>query len=326
MSLILGVHLLERIYLVSDTRLSSLDGTSPKDDLIKAFKINDRISAVAAGRALAASFVLNKLNELVTKDTTVNEFKKIVAENLKGFISEYVNVTGYHNGQVALIIGGFNLEKVKKVEASSLGNALSGMVKPANGRQVNQSIDKRLLNSFGQLSGKGKGDYITVNGVQDAELFSLTFNVETATVSDLKSAECYQYLIFHPQENIKTIQLPDEITSLLEFRNRSNKTTDDILYEDAELLMNFVRRVVRENNFPSVGGHIFPILQTPVGAIYPTGDIATFKNRAIVMSGSFYVENGTLMYVLEDGTKGKYRHLEELSNKYLIKDKEEMLI
>lgn len=331
MSLILGVHLLERIYLVSDTRLSSLDGSSYKDDLIKTFKFNDRISAVAAGRALAGSFVLNKLKKLVDENTTINELKSIVETRLKGCISDYVNTTGFHNGSIALIFGGFNLEEVKKIEASQLGKAMSAMVIAAKekgiNQSINQSIDKRLKNAFGQLGGKGKGNYIIVDGVQDAKLFSLTFDVQTASISELKIAECYQYIIFHPDKQLKTIQLPGRIISLLEFRNRENKSAEEILYEDSEILINFVRGIIRENNFSSVGGHVFPLVQTPVMPIFVTGDIGTFRQGQIVKVGSFYVENNAQMYELEDGTKGEYRHLEELSKIYLKNVKpEEMLI
>ncbi len=321
MSLILGIHLLERIYLISDTRLSSFDGSSFEDDLIKAFIINSKISVVAAGKALAASFVLNKLKALTNEDTTIHELKTIIDEHLRSFISDYVNSTNLHSGMVALIFCGFNDKKVKRIESSRLGDAMSAMAILAQGNQVNQSIDNRLLNSFGQLSGKKKGDYITVMDVQDAELFSLTFDIRSATISKIKIAECYEYLIFHPDQDIKMIELPKEVISLLEFRDKSNNSLEDTLYQDAELVINFVRRVIRENNFSSVGGHIFPLLQTPFSAYFPTGDIGTIKKGKIVKAGCFYAENNKIMYELEDGTKGEYRHLQDLSKKIIGKNK-----
>ncbi len=327
MSLILGLHLLERIYLISDTRVSYSDGRPPKDDLVKVFRLNHSISAVAAGMAYTASFVLNKLRENINEQTTINELNELLKSKLREFVSDYANVTGNHSGNVALIIGGFNQTKGKKIEASRLGNAMSAMVISAQGRQVNQGIDKRLLNSFGQLSGKGKGDYITVNDVRTAELLSVTFDVRTATTSDIKLTECYDYIIFHPNQTIRHVQIPHEIISLLEFRGRTGKSIEDILYEDAELLINLVRRILRENSFPSVGGHIYPLLQLPEVACFPTGDIVTINNGQIVRLGSFHVEDDAQMYELEDGARGRYRHLEDLTKKYMNDSKrEEMLI
>jgi hypothetical protein len=318
MSLILGVHLLEKIYLVSDTRLSYIYRDETQDDLIKVFVFNKRVSAIAAGRALASSYILNKLKQLTNEKTTVAELKKLINTKLRLLISDYVNTTGYDSGQVALIVGGFNLKKEKRIEASLLGKAMSAMVIAyGRGNTVNQSIDKRLKSSLGQLGGKGKGDYIIVDGIQDAELFSVTFDIKSANVSDIQKAECYEYLIYHPEQDIKTIELPSEITSILEFRERSGKTNEEILYEDAEILTNFVRRVIRENNFRTVGGHIFPLLQTPHQAIFPTGDLARFKNGRLVKAGSFYVKERKIMYKLEGGESGEYRYLGEMSKEYL---------
>jgi hypothetical protein len=331
MSIILGIHLLERVYLVSDTRVSYTDSDEIKDDLIKAFVFNKRVSAIAAGRALASSFILNKLKLLTSEQTTISEFKRLINDRLRPLISDYVNTTGYHSGQVALIFGGFNFGNKKKIEASLLGNAMSAMVvKAGERRTVNQSIDKRLKNSLGQLGGKGRGDYIVVDGVQEAELFSVTFDIGTANISSVQEAECYEYLVYHPQQNIRTIQLPPEITSILEFRERSGQTTEQIHYENAEILINFVRRVVRENNFKTVGGHIFPLLQTPHQAIFPAGDLARFESGCLVKAGRFDVEEGKVMYKLESGESGEYRFLGDMAKKYLKKEGEteysEMLI
>lgn len=295
--------------------------------MIKVFKFNNSVSAVAAGSAYPASFILNRLREEINEKSTISDLNALIKLKLAEFISDYVNTTGNHSGNVALIIGGFNHEKGKRIEASRLGKAMSAIVIPAQGRQVNQSIDKRLINSFGQLSGKGEGDYITVNDVRTADLLSVTFDIRTATISDIKSTECYDYVIFHPNQIMKHVRIPDEIVSLLDFRDRAGKSIESILYEEAELLINCVRRILRENNFPSVGGHIYTLLQLPELASFPTGDIATIRDGQIVRLGSFYVENGVQMYELEDGTRGKYRHLEDLAKKYIGMSKiEEMLI
>lgn len=311
MSLILGVHLLERIYLVSDTRVSSSDGTKHTDDLIKAFKINDRITALAAGNGLAASFALNQLKKLATDNTTIGEIKSIIESELKNIMSQYVNTTGMY-GQVALIFGGFNHDRKKKIEVSTLGNAMSAMVIPHEGQMVRQSIDPRLRASFSQLPGKQKGDYIVVDGVHDADLFSLTFDVQTAHISHIDHAACYEYQIYHPNQRFKTITLPAETVSMLEFRLKSDITGEEVLYEDSEILMTFVNKVIKENSFASVGGHIITITQFPVGATLPTGDIAIIQDGIPVMLGGVYVRDNKLKFKSKDGQIGEYRYLEDL--------------
>lgn len=327
MSLIMGLHLLERIYLISDTRLSYMDGRKPEDDLVKLFKVNNRISAVAAGNALPASYILNKLKEFVNEDTTIHEFRDIITNNLRRLITEYVERTTYHTGKVAYIIGGFNDGTVKKIEASKLGKAMSGELKKMEGKMVYQGIDKRIIASMGQLSGKGKGDYIRVDGVRSAELFSVDFDISTAKISESKEAECYDYLIFHPNQALVLVELPDEITGFIEFRERLQGITERTLYEDAEKLMSFANKVIKSNDFSSVGGHILIFIQTPEGAIFPTGDIATMREGEIVKLGGIFVRENRLCYELKDGTKGEYRHLEEISKNHLGKqDKDSMLI
>src|SRR3989338_5087485 len=137
MSLILGVHLLERICLISDTRASSIDGSTHSDDLIKAFKLNDKISAVAAGDGLAASYCLNRLKALTNEDTTADQLVEMINNHLKIIISEYVNKTGRY-GNVVIIFAAFNKESKKLIEASLLGKTISAGVIKHQGTTVNQ--------------------------------------------------------------------------------------------------------------------------------------------------------------------------------------------
>ena len=313
MSLILGLHLLERFYLVSDTRVTSESNKSDlvviRDNLIKTFNFNSRISALAAGTALPASYVLNKLKQKITANTTIEEFKSIVSSSLRPLVSEYVNSTGFHSGKVAIIFAGFNLEKGKEIEVSLLGNAMSAMVRAVGeGTTVNQSIDNRLRNALGGIGGKKKGDHIKVNDVFTSEMFSVVFNVRTAEI-ETKSVDCYEYAVFHPKQNIKTVPVPEELLSNLEFRERLSKSGEDQLYEEAQVLINFVRRTSKKYELWTVGGHVMVLLQTPNGNLFPTGDFGKIKDGKVVKFGSFFVRGSNLMYELEDGTIGEYRHI-----------------
>src|SRR5947209_6093974 len=125
MSLILGVHFAKKLFLISDTRATTeySDGTKDfRDDFIKLFNINRRITALAAGKAASAAFILQKLRDIVGEEGSLDDIKNAIGSQLKAVVSEYVNATGKY-GDVALIIAGYNPTKIKKIESSSLGNA-----------------------------------------------------------------------------------------------------------------------------------------------------------------------------------------------------------
>lgn len=319
MSMILGVHLLERLYLVSDTRLTEgqhPDGSSVfTDDFLKFFPFNERIGVVAAGSALGASYILNKLANHVSKLTSIDELMQLIDENLAKHISDFVNETGKY-GEIAFIIGGFNPHKLtKSIDVVKLGEAISGqLVAAGDGSMMNQSIDSRLISIMPQLPGKGKGDRIEIANVQESKMYTVVINIQTAQFR-VKEIDTYDYATFHPEQGTKNVSLPREILSSLEFRKRSKDWQND-LYEESETLMNFFRKIVREEGFDTVGGHIFPVLQIPEAGIYPTGNIGRNDvNGMLIDEGGIFVSNGQVTYVYKDGKKGVFRSLTEYVSK-----------
>lgn len=319
MTLILGVHLLERFYLVSDTRVTSErnDGKVVlKDNLIKDFVFNNKISAVTAGKALPASFILNRLRLRINKNSGISELKEVINTNLRSIISDFVNETGFDTGKVVFIIGGFDDEKGKYIEVSSLGNAMSSMV-IAQGEvvNVNQSIDSRLLIAMSGIGGKKKGDHIFVKDIKKSEMFTVKLNIQTAEWK-MEEVDCYNYVVFNPDKELKTVEMPEELMSILDFRERSGQRLEDQLYDEAELLINFVKTSITKHDFLEVGGHIFVSLQTPETNMFPTGDFAKVRDGNTVNAGSLSVEDGKIVYELEDGAVGKYRQIGTFLDEY----------
>lgn len=315
MSMILGVHLLERLYLVSDTRLTEgqlPDGTKVySDDFIKFFPFNERIGVVAAGSALGASYILNKLVKQVSKLTSIDELMQLINDNLAKHISDFVNETGKY-GEIAFTIGGFNPHKLtKSIDVVKLGEAMSGqLVAAGEGSMMNQSIDSRLIAAMPRLSGKGKGDRIEIENVQESKMYSVVINIQTAEFK-IKEIDTYDYVTFHPEQGTKNVSLPREILSALEFRERS-KDWESNLYQESETLINFFRKIVREEGFSTVGGHIFPVLQIPETNMYPTGNLGrNDKNGMLVNEGGIFASNGQATYEYKDGKKGVFRSLTE---------------
>lgn len=315
MSLILGVHLSRRLYLVSDTRLTTQypDGRKEyKDDFIKTFTLNKRISAVAAGGVKPALFILEKLKEEITPDSSMADLRVVIDQKLTEIIKEYVNSTGEY-GNVALITGGFNPTAKKKIESSRLGEAMSAMVVSKPGTTVQQSIPQYIIDGLGKALTLGevpKGTEIELD-IEDSEMITLTVDLQTGNYEQ-KVVPCYDSAIFYPRtQTMESIALSGELISEMEFGKRE-EFGEAILYQDAGRLSTFVTKIAQGYNLHTVGGQIFTIIQTLEGALFPTGGMATIKDGQLVPMGGIYVKDGIVTYELADGTKGTYRHLERM--------------
>lgn len=319
MSLILGIHLTRKIYLVFDTRATTRykDGRCEhNDDLIKVFLINKRISALVAGDAAPASFILGELKKRADEQSSMENFKEIINKELKKIISKYVNRTGKY-GNIALIIAGFNPGKRKKIESSALGEAMSAkLVARGDGSMARQAIDKTIINALSSaMSRQGilqKGMCVELD-VPDTEMIALEINIRLCSYT-LKPIDCYKYIIYHPGQPVITVDAPPELISILDFGERQSTNWQDIVYEDATRLMNLVNRAIRKYKFDTVGGHILTALVTLNGYFIPLGDLGRIKDGKVVKAGSIYAKNGDLSYRLEDGKSGKYRHIESLGD------------
>lgn len=317
MTLILGVNLLDKLYLVSDTRETTNPGEESEaylDDLSKYFYFNKQCCCVAAGKTLAASYFLNRLYPYILPDDGIDKLELLINSEGKQIISDYVDATKKHSGKVALIIAGFNPGKIgKSFTAARIGNALSGeLVEAGEGSRADQSVDKRITDAILDKVSKDrfeKDDRAEVKTF-NSRMLSVVIDIRTNRF-EIKNIECYDYVTFYPSKGgTVSIKLPDSLISYLEFRKRDDPYSDAVLYQDWQKLMSFVNNQVIMNGLATVGGHLFPVLQTIIGSYFPTGDLATIKNGRIVQTGSFFVdERGRLAYTYADGRNGIFRQL-----------------
>jgi|GEM_PF-2833556 len=320
MSLILGINLLRKLYLISDTRVTySVNGNEiHEDNQLKFTAINPRNSVVVAGNGHQSAFFVKKIKENVSLQGYLSDIKDYLDKNHKQIEKEYLEK--YHNpGLSVFIIAGYNNSSGKMVESSLLGNAMSGdLVARGNGSFSNQSVDHEIIQALTNgLAKKGtlnKGDFIEVN-VPNSGMLAIEIDTGKHTFT-LSEVDCYKYAIYHPNYWEKSVPVPDKLLSFLDFRNIGGKSTEDVLYEDAEVLYNFVSRTAREQNFDSVGGHVFVTLQSDnSGVLFPTGDLATIKDNQLVYAGTIEVIDSKISYVLPNGKKGEYQTIESLINK-----------
>ncbi len=81
MTLILGVHMATKTFLVSDTRLTRQmgDGSFKYEDTInKSFYLNKRTSGIAAGYVQLAAFVIKKLRDKFPESSFMKNLKKMI--------------------------------------------------------------------------------------------------------------------------------------------------------------------------------------------------------------------------------------------------------
>lgn len=325
MSLILGVHLAKKVFLISDTRatVKYVDGRKEiKDDLIKVFNIGKGVTALTAGDAKPAIYLLTKLKQLVQEDVALDEFKLVLKSNLKRLVSEYVNRMGEY-GNVGLIIAGFNPGRNKKIESSVLGQVMSAeLVAKGEGSGSVQTIDVDIQNSLAkaimQAGVLEKGSMVKIENTIDSGMFGVHINIKDNLIKII-DVPCYQPIAFHPDQSFVKIDLSREFISQLEFGQRQSTNWEDMLYEDSEKLLSSINKQVQKYKFETVGGNFFVGLVTPNNYfMFPTGDIGTFKDGKIVMTGSIFVDkkNG-LSYILRNGKVGKYRFVKDLHPKNL---------
>jgi hypothetical protein len=324
MSIIFGVHLLRKLYLVSDTRATfKQNGTVIyTDDLIKVLPVNRRISVVEAGFAEPAAYIIREFSKRIG-DGPIDELRELIIRDGKSIISEYVNSTGKY-GHVELILAGYG-NGVKEIDATVLGEVLSApLVKTGEGSIMNFNMDQKimsyLLKAFELNGGSIPPRCLLKTEEIYSEMFTVAINIQ-GNIIKIEQVPCFGGAIFNPGWDVLKIGVPNDLIFSLDFGKTSTQSTHDIIYSDVELLMSFLNKEIKKNSFPTVGGHLFTCLVTPEGTVFPTGDIATIVGGAVVPLGTIERQtDGSLKYSLSSGESGLYRSVASLN----IQGNEEM--
>ena len=149
MTLIYGLCLPRKIYLVSDSRLTSNDGTF-KDDFGKWLDLNPRLSTVVANSAHQASWMLRRMAKDIRQDGWEWDFsnlEKYLHTNIEKLADEYYATTGEYGRSVNFIFGGFEKNKKLEIESAIMGEVMSMPIRTrgTEGVPVAQSVDMTLL-------------------------------------------------------------------------------------------------------------------------------------------------------------------------------------
>jgi hypothetical protein len=317
MSIVFGIHLLRKLYLVSDTRVT-IDRpgrlAEVHDDLIKLFVLNKRVAAVAAGRVRLVTFILQRLKGQLGEAGYFADVNRLVDERIRDLCIDYVGKTGRMNDQAGFVFAGHDAGVGKAVDSSRLGGVMSLPARRRPGQRIDQSVDDAIHVALERaLAGKKsieKGTPLMVE-VPAGGMFSLAVKIKAnGPEFEKRVVPVYSYAIFHSDQTFKTVKVPDGLIADLEFRPMAGRSGNDILYEDSAILMTFVLRALDAKQITTAGGHILTALITPESAIFPTGDLGQIQNgRTVPIGGIRGNAEGKLVYTLGDGVEHLYRTL-----------------
>lgn len=329
MSLILGLHLSKKLYLISDTRATITDYNGEmiehSDDLIKSMTLSNYAGVVAAGSANASSYILLRLKEKIPIDADIDHVMQIININLKNIISEYVNKTGRDSSNVAFIIGGFNPSKKKVFEASRLGKIISQPALPFKGKQINQRVDMNIIKPLAEklFAGEQVNEGFTFEAdLESSRMYSASIDLRSAS-SVTKEIECFNMVSFEPSKEFEKIEIPDETIAKLEFPlvgeeiGLGSKTIEELLYAESQFILSYVQRHIESRKFEKVGGFLFTTCIFPLFPSkyisFPTGTQAYIdaKTMEIRFVGNLEIINGKFTYKDSEGSRKEFKLLEE---------------
>ncbi len=329
MSLILGLHLSKKLYLISDTRATTVDYNGEivdhEDNLIKSMALSYYVGVTAAGSANAASYILLRLKEKIPSHATIDQVMEVVNLNLKNTISEYVNKTGRDNSTVGLIVGGFNPDKKKVFEASRFGKILSEPAVPFQGEMINQRVDLNILKPLAQklLAGESveKG-YTFEADIESSKMYSILLNTKDASF-EITEVGCFDMVSFEPSKDFEKIAIPDDTISRLEFPRvgeeigAGSKELEEFLYAESQYVLSYVQSHIESRKFETVGGFLFTVCILPINSTgyitFPAGTQAYIDRTTmqIKMVGNLEIIGGKFTYKDKTGVRKEFKLLEQ---------------
>jgi hypothetical protein len=322
MTVVLGVNLPRKVYLFSDTRLTTekSDGSrTHSDDLLKFDVLNENTALVAAGDMKPAQYAIIELKKLLKPTSSIDYIRMVLEQNIQEIMSRYVNETGKHSGSFGFVIGGYNPHRPLKIDAGRLGQVMSAnLVSRGEGSHMDYEMDMRIvtplvkkIESLGKLGRKAeRGTNITYSDIAESKVFGFKHNIRTNNF-EIKDAGVYDHVIFQPKSDVfESITIPDELISKLEFREKGEGKKEALLL-DTTTYMGEIMKYTSQGQFPTVGGNIFPVLVVPGAAIIQDMELLSFTPNGIETIGAIRVEESGIYYTLRDGKTGKYTLLKD---------------
>lgn len=325
MSLIFGICLPRKVYLVSDSRLTSSDG-SYEDNFAKWLDLNPRLSVIVANSAYQASWLLRKIIADVRKsgwDWDFTDLEDYLGTNLKKYATEYYAETGETTHSVNFIFGGFEKNKKLAIETARMGEAMSMPVRQVGeGVQVNQTIDMDIINAFRPMLDKAAregrmveaGTMFEVNLPKPRVLAVSVRATDSGAEVNYEDTACFDGVVFNPQYKSERVVLPSELLGNLEYRDKSKESGDDTIYIDYGHIIKYVRKLLEERHWPTVGGETLPLLVLPNSSGFAVGQYIRRSEDGKQTTGGIGEVDGKIHYYDPKGKMIPYRFVYEYIN------------
>ncbi|WKZ29363.1 MAG: hypothetical protein QY323_01375 [Patescibacteria group bacterium] len=308
MSLILGVHLPNRLFLAADTRLTVIkDGEKTyRDNFWKVADFGPQITCVVAGDAYLAGFILRKIAGSGIKHDNINQFRPWLEANLPTFIDAYLGEGGTYK-KVAMIFGGYDRTAKKKLNSSALGDAMS---KPFVGKEgvvmdvaTNRMVIDGLMREFARrgMEQIPKDAEFEID-YPDSSVFAV--EIELPNAPAFRTIPCYG-VVLYAQKNLREEHATMDMVQKLETQTDTRQKGEDAVVMWSLNLVAMIDEMISKYSLDGVGGHKLTVLLTPEGNVIPmttvkkmnkeTGKIATVSDIC-VQDDAFCVrdDNGTV--------------------------------
>lgn len=333
MSLIFGLCLPRKIYLVSDSRLSSTDG-SYTDDFSKWLDLNPRLGVVVANSAYMASWLLKKIiadiRPTVGWEWGFTELEVYLRSNLEKYGHQFYAETGLVSDSVSMIFGGFEKDKKLVLESGRLGDVMSAPVKAAGeGVGVSQNVDMTIINAFSGVLNRADTKGETISNGTEFEVDLPKPRVLAVTIRPTNQGVCVEFedavpydgLVFNPNFRTERIKLPAELVGQLEYRDRTGENGDDgwVYAENIEIIR-YVKQLTAEKKWDTVGGTILPLLITPDSSGFATGEYVYKSPEGVETHGGMTEIDGKPYYYDEKGNIKPYRFVYTYLDEKLSKE------
>ncbi|MEL7666503.1 MAG: hypothetical protein AAGU06_03720 [Candidatus Shapirobacteria bacterium] len=250
MSLIFGINLSDKIYLISDTRASQLDSSGNilyvKDNVMKIKQLTNDLAVVCGGDVQLIKYIISNIKRSEILKSSPSEFKANIKSWIGEKVSEYLD-KGFPYRRACFIFAYLDRTKNKVIDGPKY-------VKMAGEFQENSKSQMSMKDVVFQGIKNIKNQH---NPKPELPVFNtILFSVVTDAKNmylEMKEAEWGEYIVFGPN-NFDKDKAPKTLFGQLEFEMPQNWS--DASTRDVSMLTAFVKDMEESQKLLTVGGSV----------------------------------------------------------------------
>lgn len=250
MSLIFGINLSDKIYLIADTRASKVDSSGKilyvKDNVMKIQQLTNDYAVVCGGDVHLIKYIISNLKKSSILKSPVSDFKK----NIKSWIGDQVNsylYKGFPYKKACFIFATLDRTKNKIIDGPKYIK-MSGDFQNKNKSQM--SMKDVVLKGIKDI--KNQNNSKPELPTYSTDLFSVSTDAKNMYL-EIKEADWGEYIVFGPN-NFDKDKIPATLFGQLEFEAPNNWENTSI--RDVSLLTAFVKDMENSQKLLTVGGSV----------------------------------------------------------------------